>query len=279
MYRLHINGRSNYVTPGYPSGRTFNTVETDRVWLYVGTELQLSQPIGAASIYENTATHRLQFTVSGGKPFTDGGTPPTTLGRQVKWYKIVGEDDDLSTESDDIQMPAAEWVLGDPEAVSLDLYNVKLSDGATYKCKVQDARGWKASATLQLNVYKHLVSPALTPDEPVGIENHPFTFEVVPDGGIPPFTFEWGYQSPETKAWTIIEAATEAAYTIETLAMSDAGEYQVFVSDSGTDLNRATNIVTLIVDPGIPVASGLGLSLLAAMCAAGGAFTMRRRKK
>lgn len=88
-----------------------------------------------------------------------------------------------------------------------------------------------------------------------------------------PVSYQW------TKNGEDIEGATDARLIIRNVTTSDAGNYQCVVTDASKGIFASDIVVVQIVPEGtFPVASGIGLGVITALCSLGGVLALRRRK-
>lgn len=126
---------------------------------------------------------------------------------------------------------------------SLNLYNLQASDAATYKCLVSNSAGsvWSADATLTLATL-----PVITA-QPVSITRNPGTsasFSVTATGLA--LSYQWYKNTTNTLA-----GATTATYTIPNVVLTDAGNYQVKVSNPAGFVWSSNAVLNTIIPPTI----------------------------
>ena len=112
-------------------------------------------------------------------------------------------------------------------------------------------------------------------------DGQPFSTPADVDGGIPPLSYEWTKDDGSKAFQPLVppQSGTGAqTFQLNPATFADAGTYQVEVNDSGSDPALTDTFVLTVVE-GLPVGGGLGLGLLAAMSAVGGALALRRRRK
>ncbi len=90
---------------------------------------------------------------------------------------------------------------------------------------------------------------------------------------VPPISYQW------TKNGGDIDGATANRLIIRDVTTADAGVYQCVVIDASKGINASATVTVVIVPEGtIPVAGGIGLAVITALCSAGGVMVLRRRK-
>lgn len=169
---------------------------------------------------------------------------------------------------------------GDPFTAILQRNSITdLNDAGSYVCEITDSRGTYTSCTLDISVFPRITPAtvlvnglAVSSAEPT--EGDSVTLTVDTSGGLPPLNYEWR-KDDGSKAVTVV--GNSASLVFNSIELDDSGSYSVFLTDSGTD-NELSNSVLLSVQPGIPVAGGLGLLALTTLVGAAGAGVLRRRK-
>ena len=152
----------------------------------------------------------------------------------------------------------------------------------TFYCVVEDAGGTSPSADVSVEIGARL---SIT----TGIENalvangDPFTWTIGYSGGLGVVTIEW-YRVTEEKGLDPIDDGDGNPLTLafDAVESADAGAYEVHLSDTGDasgDFDAIVLSATLDVEYNVPLAGGLGLSLLSLTSALGGALALRRRKR
>lgn len=90
---------------------------------------------------------------------------------------------------------------------------------------------------------------------------------------VAPISYQW------TKNGEDISGANTNRLIIRDVTNADAGAYQCVVTDASKGLYASSIVNVVIVPEGtIPVASGIGLAVITALCSAGGVMVLRRRK-
>lgn len=234
---------------------TIGTTTSNIAQLIVGNALQITSCTGGGPAYA-LSSRTLRVTTLGGN-----GT------RTYQWKR------------GNVNVGGVITGSGDPFTATLPLNNISQANAGSYVCEITDSRGTYTSCTLEVSVFSR-ISPlevlvngvaALTA-EPT--EGDTVTLSVNPDGGLPPLNYEWR-KDDGAKAVTVV--GSSQSLVLSDIELDDSGEYSVFVSDSGTD-NELSNSVQISVQPGLPVAGGLGVLALTALLGAAGASAMRRRK-
>ncbi len=90
---------------------------------------------------------------------------------------------------------------------------------------------------------------------------------------VAPISYQW------TKNGEDIDGANANRLVIRDVTNADAGAYQCVVTDASKGIYASAVVTVVIVPEGtIPVASGIGLAVITALCSAGGVMVLRRRK-
>jgi len=160
----------------------------------------------------------------------------------------------------------------DPATVGVGQYQ--------YFVRVTDEVGTTQSDSADVAVANHMsITDDIDSSEVVIGSSHDMT--IVVDGGLGTLTYEW-YKDDGLKVMQLllnggnISGADTATLTIDPFNAGDAGDYQVVVSDNYESL--PSNVATLTASAGVPAAGALGLAVLSALSALGGAMALRRRK-
>lgn len=148
-------------------------------------------------------------------------------------------------------------------------------------CRVTDANSTMVqSANANIQIENHL---AITPpgiEDSVATRNGTFTFSITTTGGLGTISYQW-FKDDGTKVFQPISGETNPSLTFSPVVDGDAGLYQVEASDQGSTVSSNNDVVTdsatLTVVAGVPVVGAIGLSVLAAITALGGALALRRR--
>lgn len=161
-----------------------------------------------------------------------------------------------------------------PTTSTWPLAGLAETNAGEYWCDVTYEGIVHTTRTALLSVADHLVITV----PPVGGDKHvdeSHTFAVAAEGGYGPLHYQWRKDDVD------LPGATEAAYTLPALALTDSGTYSVQVSDSNTDVQVAE--AELRVSSGMP-ASGMsgelllgGLLTLLAAAAVGGRVAARSK--
>jgi hypothetical protein len=153
---------------------------------------------------------------------------------------------------------------------SPDLTIVAAADKVgTYYCVVTDVRTSLTSASASLQVADHLLITV----QPVGGSfnvGQALNLSVGVTGGFQPLTYAWTRDG--------VPVGSAATLQISPLAVVNAGDYVVTVSDNNVDTRSSQGAVVLVNAANLPVAGTLGLALLALLSACGGVATLRRKK-
>lgn len=106
-------------------------------------------------------------------------------------------------------------------------------------------------------------------------------FEVVIGGGLGALDIQW-QKEDGSKGWTPV-GLNDPVFTIDDVQESDAGYYRVVVSDAGSTITSTADsieseVVRLRIGAAVSVSGMIGLAILTAMSAVGGAGAIRRKR-
>ena len=156
--------------------------------------------------------------------------------------------------------------IGSVDTSTVDTYflHYSVSDGLNNMSAATHTVVVEAVSTLALTAVAETVT---------AIRGSQTVLEVQATGNVGPVVYQW-YKKTETKSLAPIDGATDVQLILQPVEYSDAG---VYVSE-GTDhqLSAMSPEITLVVDPGVPVASLAGLAALAAALGLGGAVRARK---
>jgi len=135
------------------------------------------------------------------------------------------------------------------------------------------------AAVLDPAVYPGMVPPAedkikIYPSGTIRIEEGgTIDLRVELKGLVEPYSIEWTHNG-ET-----IENETQPRLIIRNVTQADAGIYQCVVTDNSKGMFASGTVTVMILPEGsIPVATGIGLGIVTALCSVGGVMVLRRRK-
>jgi hypothetical protein len=117
-------------------------------------------------------------------------------------------------------------------------------NSGVYYCEVTYADGIFTSREAKLDIFDHLLITK-APESVTKSEGQSHTFTVETTGGVPPVSYQW------KKDDDIIEGATNAAYTIESLLPEHEGRYTVEVVDAADDA-LVTEPATIVLAIALP---------------------------
>ncbi|HOH50472.1 MAG TPA: DUF5011 domain-containing protein, partial [Candidatus Hydrogenedentes bacterium] len=149
-----------------------------------------------------------------------------------------------------------------------------------YYAAVTDDTGVTVSDTATVLVAQHMSATTDLADKGLRI-GEDGTWSVAVSGGLGTVGYQW-LKDDGSKAFVpVVDGAGISGSTTNTLAITGftadmAGSYQVEATDDFENLILGP--ASLALEAGVPAAGGLGLALLAALTALGGAATIRRRK-
>lgn len=126
---------------------------------------------------------------------------------------------------------------------------------------------------------KILFDLTVTPDPVVETESAIFTAVELPEScSVGELSFQWQKRDWNKSAdfEPIPDAENSDTYTIDVVDFHHAGDYRCIITDDM--ISESSPILTVSVDPYIPVASGLGLLLASAATLAAGALVLRKKQ-
>lgn len=195
-----------------------------------------------------------------------GGYNATTY----EWSRVEG-----STTTPLGSQPVAGSVLNvtvDPAALGVGLYQ--------YFVEVTDEIGTTPSERADVTIANHMsIADDIEDAEVIIGSSH--SMSIVVDGGLGTLGYQW-YKDDGAKVMQPlsdggnISGSGAATLTIDPFNAEDAGDYQVIVSDNYESI--PSSVATLTASAGVPAAGALGLAVLSALSALGGAMALRRRK-
>ena len=193
------------ISPGtvyYLQGKTGWNVSFGGWWTAVfdGVPSITSQPVSVNVFAGSPASFQVTAT----------GTPPLTY----QWKK------------NDIDIPNATQSV-------FSLASAKITDAGTYHVIVSNKAGSVPSKSVQLTVNASLILPSIT-TQPVSVNvfaGFPASFQVTATG-TPPLTYQWKKNNIN------IPNATQSVFSLASAKITDAGTYQVIVS------NRAGSVTS-----------------------------------
>jgi sugar lactone lactonase YvrE len=142
-------------------------------------------------------------------------------------------------------------------AATLTLTGLVVGDAGQYTVTVSNAAGSvEATATLTVTLTA-IVPPTITqpPVSQTKAVGGTATFAVTA-AGTTPLTYQWKKDGAPLANGGNISGATTAALTLSALALGDAGEYTVTVSNSAGSV-EATAALTVVIPPPSPVVTGI----------------------
>ncbi|MCX8065086.1 MAG: immunoglobulin domain-containing protein [Candidatus Hydrogenedentes bacterium] len=135
------------------------------------------------------------------------------------------------------------------------------------------------AAVLDPSIYPGYVPPAsekvkIYPSGTIKVEEGgTIDLKVVVKDLVAPISYQW------TKNGEDIDGATEARLVIRNVTTADGGAYQCVVTDASKGIYASAVVNVQIVPEGtIPVATGIGLAVITAVCSLGGVMALRRRR-
>lgn len=166
--------------------------------------------------------------------------------------------------------PVNERRLGNlTEANSGNYYVVVTDDMGTPADTADDVSITSNNALISVRPHLQIVTQPQGGEVPL---SGSVTLTVTTSGGHLPIAYEW------RKEGSPASLGNSATLILSGLAEGDAGKYYVMAMDNHTDIVESQHVQVTVKNVGVPAAAGLGLALLAALTALGGAVTIRRRK-
>lgn len=201
--------------------------------------------------------------------FTGGFNPAT-----YQWIRVKG-----STSTPLGAQPITDntiYVSVDPAAIGVGAYR--------YFAQVTDAMGTITSAPANVTIGAHMSLTDDIEDDTV-LTNSEYSMGITVVGGLGTIRYAW-YKDDGAKAMqplsdTLNITGTDTnTLTFQSFSAADEGYYQVIATDqNGFGEDLPSSIARLTAATGVPVAGVFGLAMLAALSAAGGAVTLRRRNR
>jgi alpha-tubulin suppressor-like RCC1 family protein len=174
--------------------------------------------------------------------------PPTITTPPASLTVVVGKIATFTVVASGTEPMSYQWRKGTTDiagatAPTLTLANVQTTDAGNYRVVVSNAAGSVTSAAATLTV---LVPPAIT-TQPVNVTvraGQNATFRVVATG-TSPLAYQWHKNGID------VAGATSAALTIAAAQSTDAGSYEVIVSNPAGSITSAAATLTVNVPPTI----------------------------
>ena len=189
-----------------------------------------------------------------------------------QWYRVEGS---VTTPLGVNTMPLSNTVsiTVDPAALGTGLYE--------YYVRVTDEVGTEQSGSADVTIADHMsISGDIADDEVVIGSNYSMSIGV--SGGLGALSYQWFKDDGAKTMQPLSDGGNISGANADTLNFTpftagDAGDYQVSISDNYETIY--SSVATLTAATGVPAAGVFGLAILAALSAAGGAVTLRRRNR
>ncbi|HPO17263.1 MAG TPA: immunoglobulin domain-containing protein, partial [Candidatus Hydrogenedentes bacterium] len=151
-----------------------------------------------------------------------------------------------------------------------------------YRVEVVDDVKTSDSGNVQFEFANHL-RIVQQPSNVTVLQGQRAEFEVVVEGGLGAITAQWSYQPAGTKAFTPLQGENDFVLVIDPVDAEDEGDYMCAVDDSGSTVTGMadhveSDIVSLTIGAGVPVAGPLGLMAFALATSLAGVIALRRRR-
>ncbi len=134
---------------------------------------------------------------------------------------------------------------GQPTTSSFTISPLAVSDDGTYTCDVRDSASvvlTSADAVLVVNNNPIIIDTQPLPDAKYVTQSK--TFTIAAHGGVGTLTYQWQKQSGPTTWDNVGSGAT--TYTINPLALGDAGTYRCQITDTSLPIQTATSDAVLL---------------------------------
>lgn len=246
-------------TPKDYSGLYGESVQRE---VYVGDFLQIVAHPQNADAYIDSNTFELSVTFTGGI-FIPGYDTYTWL----RGSEVV-ESGTVETGANTLELTV------DPTAITPGTY--------MYHAEIKDLEGVHASNQARVRIGNHITLGDPIPNAEV-VPGDKFSMTVQATGGVGSLHYQW-QKSDGSKGWAnVSNGANISGATTNTLAFNpftaeDVGTYRCEITDDYTDM-AYSNEVVLTKGSGIPVAGTIGITMLTALSALAGVFTLRRRQR
>jgi hypothetical protein len=246
-------------TPKDYSGLYGESVQRE---VYVGEFLQIVAQPQNADAYIDSGAFGLSTTFTGGI-FIPGYDTYTWL----RGSEVV-ESGTIETGVNTIELTV------DPMALTPGTY--------MYRAEIKDLAGVHASNQARVRIGNHITLGDPIPNAEV-VPGDNFSMTVQATGGVGSLHYQW-QKSDGSKGWAnVSNGANISGATTNTLAFNpftaeDVGTYRCEITDDYTDMVYSNEVV-LTKGSGIPVAGTIGITVLTALSALAGVFTLRRRQR
>ncbi len=263
---VDVNTAGEYVLTYTPKDYSNNVGQSVRRTVYVGEYLQYVAHPQNVNVYVDSTPFTLRASYTGGIFIPGYNTYEWLRGTEVVSSGTVPGGTGLKT----VELTV------DPSTLAPGTYN--------YRVRITDLANTYPSNQGQVKVVNHLSVIANIENAEV-VPGDRFSWRVRVAGGLAPIHYQWQkYVEGGGKAWVNlsdggnISGANADTLTFDPFTEADAGDYRCEISDSLSDVVY-TNVATLTVGKGIPIATAVGLGLVSAMTALAGAFALRRRAR
>ncbi len=189
-----------------------------------------------------------------------------------QWYRVQGS---VTTPLGVNTMPLINTVsiTVDPAAVGVGQYQ--------YYVRVTDEIGTTQSGSADVTIANHMSVTGDIEDSDVVIGRQ-YSMGITVGGGLGTLTYQWFKDDGAKAMQPLSDGGNISGANSDTLVFTpfteaDGGDYQVSISDNYETIY--SSVATLTPVTGVPAAGVLGLAILAALSAAGGAVTLRRRNR
>lgn len=250
--QMHLMSRN----PGVSFGNTSSTTTGAGIWVSGDglSQTAYTNPDNPAAtlifneigfMFYNSTTADVTLTLNSVTGLT-AVNPPTIAAQPVALSLNPGQSNALSVGIKGTAPLTYQWkkdgvALANSNVASLPLNNVTSADAGSYTVTVTNAYGTATSSAATVTVTSSPI-PATIITQPVGVTvnaGQPASFTVTSYGSAP-ISYQWN------KDGTAITGATNASFSLDAVAVSDAGNYTVVVSNGQKSVT--SDVAALLVN-------------------------------
>lgn len=260
---VDVNTPGGYLLTYTPKDGSGNSGESLERMVYVGNKLQIIDEYpDVTDAYVDSNTFELAVTFTGGI-FIPGYD-------YYIWYR---GSDIVNSGPLESGINTLELVV-DPTALPPGDYG--------YMVEIADVERRHPSGAMTVRIADHVTITRDISDAVVLLDED-YSMSIEATGGVGSLHYQWQKQTGG-KAWeNLTDSGNISGTDTNTLSFTpfeqgNGGQYRCVITDDLTDIVYS-NVATLTEEKGIPVAGVLGISVITALTALAGAFTLRRRQK